>query len=106
MKIRKGDKVKIAKGKDAGKTGKVIQVFPKDNKVVVEGLNIFIKNVRPRRQGEKGQKIEFPAPINTANVRLICPKCNQVTRVGYKTLTGETKKKKVRRCTKCNEVME
>jgi large subunit ribosomal protein L24 len=106
MKIKKGDKVKIVKGKDAGKTGKVIQVFPEKNKVVVEGLNIYIKNVRPRRQNEKGQKIEYPAPISAANVRLICPKCNQPTRIGYKMLSGESKKKKVRRCAKCQEVME
>lgn len=106
MKLKKGDKVKIAKGKDAGKTGKVIQVFPKDEKIVIEGLNIYIKNVRPRRQGEKGQKVEFPAPVSAANVRLICPKCNKPTRVGYKKLTGESKNKKARLCKKCQEVIE
>jgi len=106
MKFIKGDKVKIVKGKDAGKTGKVIQIFPKERKVVVEGLNIYIKNVRPRKQGEKGQKVEFPAPMAGANVRLICPKCSKPTRVGYKALTGTSKKKKVRQCKKCNEVIE
>lgn len=106
MKIKKGDKVKIVKGKDAGKTGKVIQVFSEDEKVVVEGANIYIKNVRPRRQNEKGQKIEFPAPMKAANVRIVCPKCGQPTRVGYKMLTGDVKNKKLRRCNKCKEVIE
>jgi large subunit ribosomal protein L24 len=106
MKFKKGDKVKIIKGKDAGKTGKIIQVFPERNKVVVEGQNIYIKNVRPKKQGEKGQKIEFPAAMQSANVRLVCPKCNKPVRIGYKILTGESKKKKVRQCRKCQEVIE
>lgn len=106
MKFKKGDKVKIFKGKNAGKTGKIIQVFPEINKVVVEGQNIYIKNVRPKKQGEKGQKIEFPAPVQAANVRLVCPKCNKPARIGYKLLTAESKKKKVRQCRKCQEVIE
>ena len=106
MKIKKGDKVKMMKGKDAGKTGKVIQIFPKEGKIVVDGCNVFIKNVRPRRQNEKGQKIEFPAPVNQGNVMLVCPKCGQPARIGYKILGGDSKQKKARVCRKCKEVIE
>ena len=68
MKIKKNDTVKIVAGKDKGKTGKIIQVFPKDDKVVIEGLNIHRRHMRPRKQGEKGQRIEYSAPINVSNV--------------------------------------
>ena len=98
MKIKKNDKVKILTGKDKGKEGKVLQVLPRYDKVVVEGLNIKFKNLRPRKQGEKGQRIEYPGPMSTSNVALICPKCNKITRVGYKILED---KKKVRTCKKC-----
>ena len=93
MNIKKNDKVKIIAGKDKGKTGKVIQVLPKYNKVVIEGLNIKFKNLRPRKQGEKGQKIEYPGPVDLSNILLSCPKCNKNTRVGMKVLEN---KKKVR----------
>jgi len=106
MKIKKGDKVKISVGKDKGKTGKVIQVFPERGRLVVEDRNIMIKNVRPKRQGEKGQKVEFPAAVSVSNVELMCPKCNRQTRIGYKVLAVEKKKKKVRMCRKCKELIE
>ncbi len=96
MKIKTGDKVKVLKGKDNGKTGKVIQVFKDEIKgqtyVVVENVNLLKKNMRPRREGEKGQIIELPAPINISNVMLIDPKSNKPTRVGYK-VEGKEKKR-------------
>jgi len=110
MKIRKGDKVKILSGKDKGKTGKVLQVFPTANKVSVEGLNLLIKHMRPRRQGEKGQRIEFPAPLPLPKVSLICSKCGKETRVGFKylelTIGGGKKRKKVRVCKKCRQEID
>lgn len=112
MKIKKGDKVKILAGKDKGKTGKVLQVFPSKNKISIEGLNLLIKHMRPRRQGEKGQRIEFPAPMNISNVMLLCSKCNKPARVGYKTVktekteTAKAKTKKYRVCKKCNQVVD
>lgn len=110
MKIKKGDKVKVLTGKDKGKTGKVLQVFPSRNRASVEGLNLLIKHLRPRRQGEKGQRIEFPAPIHLSNLMLVCPKCGKPTRVGYKyieTKTGEkTRRRKVRICRKCKQVID
>lgn len=103
MKIKKNDKVKILSGKDKGKEAKVIQVLPGYGKVVIEGLNLKYKNLRPRKQGEQGQKIEYPGPMSVSNVTLICPKCNKTTRVGYKMLDN---KKKVRICKKCKSEIE
>lgn len=102
MKIKKGDSVKIMKGKDAGKTGKVVQVLPEDNKVVVEGLNIIMKHMKSQRRGEKGQRLEFSAPLAVANVQVVCPKCNKITRVAYTLLTDG---KKQRVCAKCKEAL-
>ncbi len=107
MNIKKNDKVKILTGKDKGKTGKVLQVLPKENKLSIEGLNLLIKHLRPRRQGEKGQRIEFPSFINASNVMLVCSKCGRSTRVAYQIIKAEGKKdKKVRVCKKCKEIIE
>lgn len=107
MKIKKNDKVKILAGKDRGKTGKVLQVFPAEKRVSVEGLNILIKHLRPQRRGEKGQRIEFPGLMNISNVALVCPKCGKNTRVAYKTIKNEDgKTKKFRVCKKCQETLE
>ncbi|HLC90101.1 MAG TPA: 50S ribosomal protein L24 [Patescibacteria group bacterium] len=102
MNIKKGDKVKILAGKDQGKIGKILQVFPKRQRVSVEGINLLYKNLRPRKQGEKGQRIQFPAPLTISNVALVCPKCGKLTRVGYKILEN---KNKVRICKKCKEII-
>jgi large subunit ribosomal protein L24 len=110
MTIKKGDKVKIVAGKDKGKTGKVLQVFIDRKRASVEGLNLLIKHMRPKKQGEKGQRIEFPAAMALSNLMLMCPKCNKPTRVGYKTVTtgegAKKKKKKYRRCSKCNQTID
>lgn len=103
MKIKKSDKVKIMAGKDRGKEGKVLQVFPDENKIVVEGLNLAVKHMRPRRSGEKGQRIQFPAPQNASKVLLVCVKCGKPTRVGYKILENG---KKARMCRQCKEIIE
>jgi len=97
MKIHKNDQVLIISGKDRGKKGKVLAVFPKEAAVVVEGSNIRKKHVKPKRSGEKGQVVETPAPIAVSNVKLICPKCGKLTRVGYKIVED----KKYRICKKC-----
>jgi len=108
MKIKKNDKVMILAGKDNGKTGKVLQVFPVRQRVSIEGLNLLIKHLRPRRDGEKGQRIEFPAPLNMSNVMLVCTKCGKPTRVAYKVTAGAegSKKTKVRVCKKCKQVID
>ncbi|MFH1255629.1 MAG: 50S ribosomal protein L24 [bacterium] len=110
MKIKKGDKIKILAGKDKGKTGKVLQIFQSANRASVEGLNLLIKHMRPRKQGEKGQRIEFPAPINLSNVVLVCPKCGKPARVAYQYLEIEKnsvkQKKKIRICKKCKQAVD
>jgi large subunit ribosomal protein L24 len=102
MKIKTNDQVKILSGKDRGKTGKVIQVFSAENKVVVEGMNLIKKHLRARSQSEKGQVIELSAPMVIGKVALVCPKCGKATRVGYNT-EGD---KKVRICRKCKAVID
>lgn len=102
MKIRTKDTVKVITGKDVGKTGKVIQVFPKERKVVVEGVNKLTKHMRPRNKGEKGQRIEFSAPLPVSNVQLVCPSCSKQTRVAKKQIEGG---KHVRVCKKCKQTI-
>ena len=107
MNIKKGDKVQLTAGKDKGKTGKVLQVFPSRNRVSVEGLNLLIKHMRPRRQGEKGQRIEFPAPMDASNMMVVCPKCGKPSRIGKKiSETAGKKIKKYRQCKKCNQTID
>ncbi len=99
MKIRKGDTVLIISGKDRGRKGKVIETFPKRSRVIIEGINLRKKHVKPKKSGEKGQIIEKPASIDVSNTKLICSKCRKETRVGYK-IEG---KRKYRICKKCGQ---
>lgn len=96
--LKKNDKVLILTGKDRSKTGQVLRVLPRENQVIVEGLNLATRHVRPRRQGEKGQRVQVPSPIDASNVKLICPKCKKPTRVKFQQ---DAKKKKVRICKIC-----
>lgn len=99
MKIKKGDQVLIITGKDRGKKGKVLKIFSVAQKIIVENINLAKKHRRPRRQGEKGQVVESPRPLHVSNVKLLCPKCGQAARIGYKvTETG-----KFRMCKKCQQ---
>jgi len=97
MKIKKNDIVKMNNGKDKGKTGKVLTVFPADSKIMVEGLNLVKKHRRPRKEREKGQRIEMPRRVAVSSVMLVCPKCGKAVRVGYKI----TDNNKFRVCKKC-----
>ena len=99
MKIKNGDTVLIISGKDKGRKAKIIKVLPEENRIVVEGANIRKKHVRPKKQGEKGQIVETAAPFNASNVKLICPKCKKLTRVGYRVAEGG----KFRICKKCQQ---
>lgn len=98
MKIKKGDTVKILRGKDRGKTGPVLHAFPTELRVTVEGANLMKKRVRPKRQGQKGETVLVPRSLAISNVMLICPSCKKPTRVGSR-MEGETK---VRFCKKCD----
>lgn len=99
MKIKKGDIVLIISGKDKGKKGKVLESFPQQNRIVVEGVNIVKKHRRPRSEKEKGQIVELPKSINVSNVKIVCPKCSQPARLGYRL----TEKEKYRICKKCSQ---
>ena len=99
MKIHKGDTVLIISGKDRGKKGKVLKVLPKENKILVESVNLKKKHQRPKKSGEKGQVITKPAPIDASNVKIICSKCGKAARLGYKIVD----EKKYRICKKCGQ---
>ncbi|MEK7624250.1 MAG: 50S ribosomal protein L24 [Patescibacteria group bacterium] len=97
MKIHKNDVVKILKGKDRGKTGKVLKVDLKSRKLIADGLNLYKKHMRPKKQGEKGEVVKISRPIDVSNLMLVCPSCKQATRVGHRF----EKNIKFRYCKKC-----
>ena len=97
MKIRKGDTVQVLSGNDKGKTGEVLEVIPNSQKVIVKGINIRKKHVKPRKQGEEGGIIQVECAIHSAKVNVVCPKCGKATRIGYEV----EKDGKVRVCKKC-----
>lgn len=101
MKLIKGDTVKIIRGKDGGKEGKVEKVFSKEQKVVVEGINQYKRHVKSRMPGQKSEIITITKPLPVANVALVCIHCKQPTRVGYKV----SEDGKVRVCKKCQSVI-
>jgi large subunit ribosomal protein L24 len=103
MKIRRGDLVAVIAGKDRGKRGKVKQVLPREDRVVVEGVNFVKRHRRPRGQMDQGGIVEFEAPIHISNVMLICPHCKQPTRVGFEFLPDGGK---VRICRSCGEALD
>jgi large subunit ribosomal protein L24 len=101
--IKKGDTVMINSGADKGKKGKVLEVNPKDNKVVVEGVNMITKAMKPNPMaGVQGGLVKFEAPMNASKVMLYCPACEKATRIQYNVVEG----KKVRVCKKCNEQID
>ena len=97
MKIKKGDTVCVLSGNDKGKTGEVLEVVPKSDKVVVKGVNVRKKHVKPRRQGDEGGIIAVECAITSSKLNVVCPKCNKPARIGYKVEDD----KKVRICKKC-----
>lgn len=98
MKIKKGDQVLVTAGKDKGKQGKAVKILPPVRRVIVEKVNIYVKHIKPRGKGQPGQILKRERPLPAANVALLCPKCKQQTRVGYKI---DRAGKKVRVCRKC-----
>ena len=97
MNVRKGDTVIVLSGKDKGKTGKVLTAMPKAGKVIVEGVNVASRHMKPRKQGEEGGIIKMETPIYVSKVMVVCPKCGKGTRVAHKLEGG----KSVRVCKKC-----
>ena len=98
--VRRDDEVIVVSGDDKGKKGKVIEVAPKEGKLLVSGVNIVSKHVKPRRQGQQGGIIKTEGPIYACKVQLYCPKCGKGVRIRHK-LTED--KKSVRICATCEE---
>ena len=101
--VKKGDDVVVIIGKYRGKRGKVMQVSPSEGKVIVEGVNVVTKHVKPRKMGEPGGLIQAESALYADKVQLVCPKCGRPTRVGHKT---DSKGKKVRTCKKSDCLAE
>ena len=101
MNIKKNDMVKVLSGKEKSKTGKVLDVFPKVGRLTVEGINIRVRFSKPKRKGEKGQRLELPAPLNMSKVMLICPSCGQGTRVAH----TRTEAGNMRKCKHCGNII-
>ena len=102
MKLKKEDIVIIVAGKDKGKKGKIRAVLSKDDAVIVEGINIMKRHMKPRGQARQAGIIEREGPIHMSNVMIVCPKCNKPVRVKSRALEGG---KRVRACVQCNEVI-
>ena len=85
MKIKKGDTVQVLSGNDKGKTGEVLDTMPKTDRIIVKGINIRKKHVKPRKQGEEGGIIPSEHSIHSSKVAVVCPKCQKATRIGKAT---------------------
>jgi len=101
--VKKGDTVKVISGKDAGKIGKVVAAMPQSGRVIVEGVNMITRHVKPRSMTNPGGRIEQEGPIYASKVMLVCGKCNKPTRVAHKFLDNGAK---VRVCKHCGEVLD
>ena len=102
MRIKKGDTVQVLAGNDKGKTGEVLEIIPKDSKVVVKGINVRKKHNKPRKQGEEGGILPVECAIDSSKVNVVCQKCGKTTRIEYKVEDN----KKVRICKKCGATIK
>ena len=102
MNVKKGDTVVVITGKDKGKKGKILVAYPEKNRVVVQNAAMVVRHLKPRRQGEPGGRINKEGTIHVSNVKLVCPKCDNPTRVRHK-IEGD---KKVRICAKCGATID
>lgn len=101
--IKKNDIVFVLKGKEKGKSGKVLRILPEKNKAIVEKLNFVKRHARPSQQIRQGGIIQKEAPLPIANLMLLCQKCNKPVRVGHKVLEDG---QKVRICRKCGDIFD
>ena len=100
--VKKNDLVMVIAGRDKGKSGKILSVLSKKNRVIVEKVNFIKRHTRPSAKQRQGGIIEREGPINISNVMLICTKCNKPSQIGKKYLENN---KKVRVCKKCGEIL-
>ncbi|MBM2837962.1 MAG: ribosomal protein [Deltaproteobacteria bacterium] len=101
--VKKNDTVKVIAGKEKGKTGKVIVVLPKKERVIIEKINLVKRHTKPKGAAGQGGIIEKEGAIHISNVMVVCPKCDSAVRFGYKLLEDGNK---VRVCKKCEEVID
>jgi large subunit ribosomal protein L24 len=109
MHVKTGDEVLVIAGKDRGKRGKIKQALPRENRVVVEGLNIVKRHSRPRSQRRPGGIIEMEAPMHVSNVMLICPNCGRASRLGkhfLEELDHKGRPRKARYCKACEATID
>lgn len=108
MKIRKNDNVIVIAGNNRGKTGKVLKVFPKVNRVIVEGVNLRKRHTKPNQKNPQGGIVEKEAPINASNIMIVDPKTNEATRIGARIIIDEKtgKKRSARLSKSSNEMLD
>jgi large subunit ribosomal protein L24 len=104
MHVRTGDSVLVIAGRERGKTGQISRAIPKDERVVVAGVNLVKRHMKPRPGVVQSGIVEKEAPLHVSNVMLLCPACNRPTRVGHR-LVGEPVVRKERVCKRCGEVI-
>ena len=102
MRIKKGDNVQVLSGNDKGKTGEVLEINPKTDKIIVKGVNVRKKHVKARKQGEESGIIAIECAIPSSKVNVVCSKCGKTTKVGYQI----EKDQKVRICKKCGATIK
>lgn len=101
--IKKNDTMMVITGDEKGKKGRVLAVYPGKDKVLIEGVNMIKKHMKPSKQYSQGGIIDREAPLNRSNAMLVCPKCDKTTKTGNRILENG---KKVRSCKKCGEVID
>jgi large subunit ribosomal protein L24 len=115
MKVKKGDVVRVLRGKDAGKQGRVVEALPKQNRVVVENINVVKRHRRPRPIQNTtgigsamvpGGIVDLPAPLPVSNVMVVCPVCGKPSRVGTIEKTVKDRKVRIRVCKRCGEEID
>ena len=102
MHVKTGDTVVVLSGKEKGKKGKILAASPKEGKVIIEGINVVSKHVKPRKAGQEGGIVKTEGAMYACKVQLVCPKCGKSTRVAHK-FTEEGKKERI--CKKCDQAM-
>jgi len=100
--LKKNDTVKILAGKDKGKSGKILFVFPDKNRALVQGLNMIKKHARRTREDQQGGVIQKESPMHISNLMVVCQKCGKPTKIGFSALSDGTK---IRICKKCKELI-
>ncbi len=109
MKLKKGDQIMMIAGKDRGKKGIIEKVLPTKEKIVITGLNIVKRHLKPSRKNPQGGILNKPAPVNASNAAIVCKTCSKPSRVGYKVTSvdkSDKKKNRIRICKKCKESLD